>query len=56
MEHRHWRILQQERESLYERFLSAEGEEKTSLLIRIMEIDDEMEALKYELGLRASLE
>lgn len=56
MEHRHFKILQKERESLHERFLAAKGEEKTQLLTRILELDEEMEALKSEFNRPATSE
>ncbi|ACB85903.1 hypothetical protein [Natranaerobius thermophilus] len=48
MEHRHWQLLKKEREALYEQFLSATGEAKSDLLVKIMELDEEMEALERD--------
>ncbi|OWZ84922.1 hypothetical protein [Natranaerobius trueperi] len=48
MEHRHWKILKKERDSLYEQFLSAQGDNRMDLLVKIMELDEEMEALERD--------
>ena len=48
MEHRHWKILKKERDSLNEQFLASTGDDRTDLLVKIMELDEEMEALEKD--------
>lgn len=48
MEHRHWKILKKERDSLYEQFLASSGDDRTNLLVQIMELDEEMDALERD--------
>ncbi len=55
MEHKRWKLLKQERDSLYEQFLDAKQADKPNLLLKIMELDEEMEALEKDQELPAGV-
>ena len=46
MRRTHLKALKTEKESLYEEFLNSKGSNRMDLLVRIMEIDEDMEAFK----------
>ncbi|UMZ75053.1 hypothetical protein [Natranaerofaba carboxydovora] len=46
MRRTHLKALKTAKESLYEEFLNSKGSNRMDLLVRIMEIDEDMEAVK----------
>ncbi len=46
MKRTHLKTLKTAKENLYEEFLNSKGRERTDLLVKIMEIDEDMEAFK----------